>query len=170
MNNKAAPTIMSDIKENITPKNKNKRENAPDILMQHSVATSPSILNDNAARKTLPPSIGNAGIMLKKHMTVFRKNTSIENGTDRSMAGADISIIKKFVKGPAKAIIISDFGVILDMLTIAIPPNGYRVMLFVSILNFFAANECPSSCKNTLINNASSIPPVYVAICIPDLT
>ena len=88
------------------------------------VATSLSSLYERIPLKTLPPSIGNAGIILNTHIITFTENNSIDKGTFSKISGIDIADNKRFVSGPASAINISDLLVRLFILIIAIPPNG----------------------------------------------
>ena len=67
----AIPTITSDGIKNIIPASINESKNKPDILMEYSVAVYLSNLYDKTPLKTRPPSIGNAGIILKKHIQRF---------------------------------------------------------------------------------------------------
>ncbi len=111
----------------------------------------------SSERKTLPPSIGSAGIILNNGKVKLaikspskndaRCSSIVKSGTEPCFAstkGKRIAAITIFTRGPAKAICNSCEGVGLPSMN-ATPPSKYSVMSLVLIPKRRATSACPSS-------------------------
>src|ERR1017187_6555456 len=123
----------------------------------------------SSARRIRPPSMGNAGIMLKTPMIMLAKNryrprSPIDEGMDtlahspgKLRTHHNAPAITKLTAGPATVINSSSTGLRGMASNSAIPPRGVSRIRRTRTPNCLAVNECPSSWRTTHVKTARKI-------------